>query len=110
LIERDFGIMTGKNVADILNLTDRVLITEKINYFLEVEGAEDFPTLLLRAKNFLDYVNDRYPDKTVLAVTHGDIGKMVQAAFHGWEWEESLKGPYFANTGVLHLARIDVVE
>lgn len=110
LIERDFGVMTGKAVADIAMLTDRVLVTEKITYFLEVEGAEDFPTLYTRARKFLALVQQRYPNSNLLAVTHGDIGKMIQAAYHGWSWEDALKGPYFANTGVLHLSSTDVVE
>lgn len=111
LIERDFGILTGKPVADIPKYTDRILPTDRVNYFLEVKGAEDFPTLLKRGKKILDEIRQRHLDKNVLMVTHGDIGKMIRAAYHGWTWENGLKTPYFDNTGVLELSeKQDIIE
>jgi len=111
LIEREFGILTGKPISDIPKYTDKILPTDRVNYFLEVEGAEDFPALLLRGKKILDEIRQRHPDKNVLIVTHGDIGKMIRAAYHGWTWEDGLKTPYFDNTGVLELSeKQDIVE
>lgn len=103
LIERDFGIMTGKPIVDIPKYTDKLLVTEKVTYFLEVEGAEEFPTLLVRATRFLDRIVTQHPNQQIAIVCHGDIGKMIRAAYHGWTWEEGLKTPYFANTEVLEL-------
>ena len=77
--------------------------TNRVDYFLEVEGAEDFPALLLRGRKILDEIRQRHIDKNVLIVTHGDMGKMIRAAYHGWTWEDGLKTPYFDNTGVLEL-------
>src|SRR3989344_5063671 len=74
LIEREFGILTGKPVSDISKYTDKILPTNRVDYFLEVEGAEDFPALLLRGRKILNEIRQRYPDKNVLIVTHGDIG------------------------------------
>src|SRR3989344_5671279 len=55
LIERDFGIMTGKPVGKIMEIcAPDVLVTNKIKYFLSPEGAETFPQLIERAKNILD--------------------------------------------------------
>lgn len=111
LIERDFGILTGKPVADIPKYTNKILQTDRINYFLEIEGAEDFPALFERGKKILQEIRDRHPDKSVLIVTHGDIGKMIRAAYHEWIWEEGLKTPYFDNTSVLELSdKQDIVE
>lgn len=111
LIEREFGILTGKPVADIPKYTDKILPTEQVNYFLEVEGAEDFPTLLDRGRKILQEIRERHPDKNILIVTHGDIGKMIRAVYHGWTWEEGLKTPYFENTGVLELSeKRDIIE
>ncbi len=111
LKERDFGIMTGKQVADIPKLAEEILPTDKVNYFIRAEGVEEFPDLYKRAKSFLEKVLELYPNKTVVAVTHGDLGKMIRAAYHGWSWEDGLKTPYFKNTGVLHLdRRKDVLE
>ena len=111
LIEREFGVLTGKPVSDISKYTDKILPTDRVNYFLEVEGAEDFPTLLLRGRKILNEIRQRHPDKNVLIVTHGDIGKMIRAAYHGWTWENGLKTPYFDNTGVLELSeKQDIIE
>ncbi len=103
LIERDFGVLTGKPVANIPNYASERLQTEGVNYFLEAEGAENFPTLLERGRTILHEIKERHPGKSVLIVTHGDIGKMIRTAHEGWTWEEGLRTPYFDNTGVLEL-------
>jgi broad specificity phosphatase PhoE len=104
LIERDFGVMTGRPVASVLDLpTSQVLRTEGVNYFLEAEGAEDFPTLYLRAQRVLERVQRMHPTEHVLLVAHGDIGKMIRAVYHGWNWKTGLQTPHFDNTGVLEL-------
>jgi len=112
LIERDFGALTGQPVASILNLPDeQVLRTEGVNYFLQAEGAEDFPSLYERAMKVLTHVQHAHPDEHVLLVAHGDIGKMIRAAYHGWDWKTGLLTPYFENTGVLELrSGSDVLE
>lgn len=111
LIERDFGILTGKPVSDISKYSQKILPTEKVNYFLDVDGAENFPKLLERGKKILDELRKRYPNQSVLIVTHGDIGKMIRAAYHQWTWEDGLKTPYFDNTAVLELSdEQDVIE
>lgn len=104
LIERDFGILTGKPVLDIPKYTDKILPTDGVNYFLEVEGAENFPTLLVRGRKILQEIRQRHPNKNILIVTHSDTGKMIRAAYHNWTWEQGLKTPYFDNTGVLELS------
>ncbi len=104
LIERDFGVLTGKPLSDIpIHAKDKILKTEKVNYFLEVEGAETFPVLLERARKVLDKVHQTHPGETVLLVSHGDLGKMLMAAHRGMTWEEALMAPYIANTDVLLL-------
>jgi broad specificity phosphatase PhoE len=112
LIERDFGVMTGKPVASILDLPlEHVLRTEVVNYFLKAEGSEDFPKLLERAGRVLERVQRLHRSEHVLLVAHGDIGKMIRAAYHGWDWMKGLKTPYFDNTAVLELrASVDMVE
>lgn len=110
LMEREFGVLTGKPIVDIPKYTDKILQTDKVNYFLEVEGSEDFPTLYERGKKILQEIQEQHPDQNVLIITHGDIGKMIRAVFHNWTWEEGLKTPYFDNTGVLELAPKDILE
>ena len=112
LIERKFGLLTGRPVASILDLPDeQVLRTEGVNYFLQAEGAEDFPSLYDRAVRLLTRVQRAHPSEHVLLVAHGDIGKMIRAAYHGWDWKTGLLTPYFDNTEVLELRpSSDVVE
>ena len=112
LIERDFGVLTGQPVASILKLPEeQVLRTEGVNYFLEADGSEDFPTLYMRAQRVLERVRRDHPSEHVLLVCHGDIGKMVRAAYHGWDWKTGLMTSYFDNTGVLELRpTTDLVE
>ena len=120
LIERDFGIMTGLPASSILEKCgmDRVLSTDKVNYFLDPEGAETFPDLIARAKRLLSRIQQNFfsnvgdaamnvqisPSPSVLLVTHGDFGKMLYAAYYNLEWEHVLKQFHFGNSEVLLLA------
>ncbi|HWY79585.1 MAG TPA: histidine phosphatase family protein [Candidatus Sulfotelmatobacter sp.] len=111
MLERDFGILTGKPIADIPKYATNILPTNRVNYFLEAEGAEDFPTLYKRGEKVLEDIRKKHPDEIVLVVAHGDIGKMICAVYHKWNWEEGLKKPYFDNTSILELTiKTDIVE
>ncbi|MFH1173105.1 MAG: histidine phosphatase family protein [bacterium] len=103
LIERNFGVMTGKLVADIKKYTDKILESDGINYFIDVEGAEPYPDLLKRGGKVLNEIRQNHPNENILLVTHGDIGKMIRAAHYGWIWEQGLKTPYFANAEAIEL-------
>lgn len=105
LVERDFGVLTGKSISEITHYANNILKTDKVNYFLDAEGAEDFPTLLEREKKLLNKIFEKHKEGNILLVTHGDTGKMLQAAFYGWDWEKGLKEPYFANTEILELSK-----
>lgn len=69
LRERDWGSITGM-VADG---------TRKIEI---PEDAESMSALTVRAKIFLNFILDTYPDKTVLAVSHGFFCRVVQAVYY----------------------------
>jgi broad specificity phosphatase PhoE len=104
LIERDFGVMTGKFTKDIESLCSPDIIkSDPIFYFLSPEGAETFPDLLVRAEKILDLIKKNYSDKNILLVTHGDIGKMIYARFYNLEWKDTLISFHFGNSEVLIL-------
>jgi len=106
LIERDFGIMTGKPVADIVSLCGpRLIATEKINYFLDPYGAETFPQLLRRGRQALREIKEKHKNGNVLLVAHGDIGKMIFAAYYHLDWLTTIKMFYFDNSDVVLLAK-----
>ncbi|MEI7620659.1 MAG: histidine phosphatase family protein [Candidatus Falkowbacteria bacterium] len=106
LIERDFGIMTGKPLSDIIPLcSPDILVTEKINYFLNPYGAETFPELLKRAKRSLAEIKRNNKSGNVLLVAHGDIGKMIFAAYYKLDWLTVVKMFYFNNSDALLLSK-----
>lgn len=105
LIERDFGIMTGRQQAEIDKYcAPDVFKTETINYFLSPEGAETFPELIERAKKLLKNIDAQKSDGNILLVTHGDIGKMIYAAYYNLDWREVLAKFHFGNSDLLILS------
>ena len=102
LIERNFGIMTGRPAADVEEMcAPDIIKTENVTYFLNPDGAETFPELLARGQWVLDSMACRYPDQTVLLVCHGDIGKMIYAAATNMPWRRVLTDFYFGNTDIV---------
>lgn len=102
LIERDFGIMTGKPVDSIKAVcAPNVIETNDVTYFLSPPGAETFPDLIIRAKKILKYLGNLYQDGDILLVTHGDVGKMIYCAYYNLNWLDVLRMFHFANTDVL---------
>ncbi len=103
LIERNFGILTSKHKSEIHLHTKELFKTSNFTYFLKAKGAEDFPTLLKRAGEIISKMNNDYRDKTVLLVTHAQIGKMVETAYHGWDWQKGLATPHFEHSEIIKL-------
>ncbi|WLD46641.1 histidine phosphatase family protein [Candidatus Nanosynbacter lyticus] len=102
LIERNFGIMTGRPAADVEEMcAPDIIKTENVTYFLNPDGAETFPELLARGQWVLDSMACRHPDQTVLLVCHGDIGKMIYAAATNMPWRRVLTDFYFGNTDIV---------
>ncbi len=104
LIERDFGIMSGKSVNDIeATCAPDIIKSDPITYFLSPEGAETFPQLIERAKEILQWLKENETNENILLVTHGDIGKMIYTVFYNLHWKEVLLGFHFGNSEVLVL-------
>lgn len=111
IIERDFGVMTGKPVSDIERYCGADIVkTNTITYFLSPEGAETFPVLLERGKQALAEVQAKHQDGSVLLVTHGDIGKMLYAAYYNLPWMDILTMFHFGNSELLLLAHDSKAE
>ena len=106
LIERDFGVMTGKLAVDIEKCcAPEIVKTDTITYFLSPEGAETFPMLLERAQKTLSDIQARHESGSVLLVTHGDFGKMLYASYYGLPWMDILTMFHFGNSELLLLSR-----
>jgi probable phosphoglycerate mutase len=105
LIERDFGVMTGQKIADIKKMcAPDIIQAEIITYFLSPEGAETFPDLIVRGQKILDIIQAKHQTGKVLLVSHGDIGKMIYAAYYNLPWEQVLTDFHFGNTGLILLS------
>lgn len=103
LIERDFGILTGRSYLDIPNFATEFLDSNKIGYFLNGEGVESFPRALKRAQKVLGIIHRKHKTGKVLLAAHGDIGMMLFAAFHKTPWKEALTHFHFGNSELLLL-------
>ncbi len=105
LIERDFGIMTGKKIADIEMLcAPNIVKTDTITYFINPEGAETFPDMMNRAGILLDKIQNLHNDENILFVCHGDIGKMIYAKYYDLDWKTVLTQFHFGNCDLLLLS------
>lgn len=111
LVERDFGVMSGKLVKDIEKLcAPDIVKTDTITYFLSPEGSETFPDLIKRAEKFLQYIQNNNEDKSILLVTHGDFGKMIYAYYYQLDWQQVLSDFHFGNGELLLLAEDSPAE
>ena len=105
LIERDFGIMTGNKIADIEKLcAPDIIKTETITYFLNPDGAETFPEMMVRSKVLLDKIKALHQTGNILLVCHGDIGKMIYAQYYDLSWQTVLTQFHFGNCDLLLLS------
>lgn len=105
LIERDFGIMTGRAQKTIEAVcAPHILKTDTITYFLQPEGGETFPQLLERAHCVLGNIQKKHHDGNILLVTHGDFGKMIYASYYHLDWMDVLKMFHFGNSELLELS------
>lgn len=105
LIERDFGVMTGKPIKDIKELcSPDILQADIVTYFLSPEGAETFPQLVVRAKKLLEFIKAKHTGQSILMVTHSDFGKMIYAAYYNLDWQQVLTMFNFGNAELLLLS------
>lgn len=105
LIERDFGVMTGKETTRITELCAPDIIQgDPITYFLSPEGAETFPQLVERAKSLLKKLTNQHKSGSILLVTHGDFGKMIYAAYYDLPWHDVLLQFHFGNSELILLS------
>jgi broad specificity phosphatase PhoE len=105
LVERDFGIMTGRKTDEIEEMcAPDILKIETMTYFLNPEGSESFPELITRAQKVLDEVRTKHSNGRVLLVCHGDIGKMLYAAATGRDWKTVLRDFHMGNGDLIDLS------
>lgn len=111
LAERIYGVMTGMPIKDIETMcAPHILKAGLITYFITAPEAETWPDVRDRAKRVLDEIKEKHPEGSVLLVTHGDLGKMLYAAYYDLEWETVLKLFHFGNSELLLLSEDSTPE
>ena len=70
LRERDWGRFTGRYIPE---LKDEVW----------PDDIESLDALKARAVRLLDFLREKFPDQTVLAVGHGIVNKAIQSVLYG---------------------------
>ncbi len=97
--------MSGKPISSIKELcSPNIIETDVITYFLSPEGGETFPDVIKRAQELLHELQNKHHAGSILLVTHGDIGKMLYAAYYNLEWKEVLTDFHFGNCELLLLS------
>jgi len=105
LIERDFGVMSGQPITSIEEkCSPHILKSQGFYYILEAEKAELWPDVIKRAQQIIDTINNKYSDKLVLLVTHGDIGKMIYTSYFKLDYLQVLQNFVFGNSEIIKLA------
>lgn len=74
LLERDSRSMQFKS-AEKLDIEEWYDVNKTIVY----KNSEGFKSILNRVENFLAELHSKYPDKSILLVTHGDVCKAIYA-------------------------------
>ena len=75
LRERDWGSATG-------------MVVDGVHKIVIPPDAESVKTMKHRSRIFLDFVRNTYPEKTVLAVSHGLMCRCIQAVHRGVEIQD----------------------
>jgi len=103
LIERDFGELTGKLVADIPKLATKTVHVRKFHFALEGPGIETFEQARARAKEFLKIMKWLYSWQNIAIVTHGDMAQMFFAEYNNLSVMDALNLPYLGNAEFFEL-------
>lgn len=105
LIEREFGIMTGKTQADIEAFCSPNLYkAQGITYFTDPEGGETFPETMDRAGKLLEKISSKHKEGNILLVCHGDIGKIIYAKYYNLDWQTGLSEFHLGNCDLVLLS------
>ena len=69
LIERDYGKFTLKSVDLIKDRRNKLFDLENN----EIKEIESYKSIYDRVGNFIEEIKEKYADKNILVVTHGDV-------------------------------------
>ena len=103
LIERDYGVLTGKSAADIPVHASKIFVLNNFRYVIDSPGVEDYTRLWTRAGDTLRRIQNRHVGQMVVIVAHNEVIKMMRANFYGKSWKDELRLPPVNNCEVIAL-------
>lgn len=104
LVEREFGVLTGKPEEEIPKYSRVILNGDQVKYFLDTPGAEPYEAVCERAKKILALMQQKHPNEDVLLVTHGALIQCLRAIHYDIPWQKALvEMPYIDNADVVEL-------
>lgn len=103
LIEREYGILTGRPPDDIDDLAIKIVKFGNFRYVIDSPGVETYSALWKRAGQVLLSILDHNQADTVLVVAHNEIIKMMRANYFKKGWPEELEVPPIDNCEVIKL-------
>jgi broad specificity phosphatase PhoE len=90
LVERDYGILTGRPVSDIPILAGRLFVSHGFKHVIQANGIEEYADLWARAGLVLRAIREQHRGETVLVVAHNEILRMMRANAMQRPWEDEL--------------------
>lgn len=106
LIERNLGCWAGKTPEQIIrDCQPQIYETRGKIYLVDPPGAETFDDLIERSRTVLDFIVREHQSGNVLIITHGDIGKMIFAAYYGLSWKKALSMFHFNYNNLIKLEK-----
>jgi len=93
LIERDFGILTGKEAALFSQYASHFLTSPSgVKFFWGVKKEESFSSLMKRAQKLIFFLKKEHSHQKILLVGHMEINLMIEASLHKeTSWRRALK-------------------
>lgn len=92
ITERDAGVLTSKKVTDI-DFSNWYGL--KANH--TVGGAETFSEVIERVNSFLEELKQKYPNETILIVTHAGVMKALEVCIFGYPGIDGIKNWQYSN-------------
>lgn len=93
--ERSCGDFEGMPIDEYYEVPESIAVKE--------HGVESMESLHDRATRFIAELNDQFPEKTVLVVSHSGIGKMLRIVTEGRDYSEFDKTVSLPNATIMRL-------
>src|SRR5262249_49665584 len=106
LIERNFGVLTGKSYDEIQMHATKVIEAHGFQVFIEAEGLESHRQVADRVVALLQTMQQHHSKERVLFVSHGDVYKALLMHQRQLTLDEVLQAPWLENAEIADFGMI----